>query len=314
MSWKKQTLRFPIPKEVTSIVDTVGIIPTTLSPILSVVSSLLTVAKFIYGGSFDLFKKLVGGLIGELEDLINDLFGTGMFMLVVQPFDAEGKLTYDSEGIPIITPAQAIKTAQDSFDDLGDENRPIFSDDAVVVGFGFLITAPDLPTFKYTLDSVLNIFDIPQLRFTLKKFEETEPTPKPPSVKPDWDGLKFNSIDGLKEVQEKLLGVVGLLNGMMVTPDDNVNDLIDSIGEKVTNLQNTVDEFQALLDQLKGSINIDGLYMWSADKLSGGTNYLKEQLSSSKMNEIKDTYSAMVLFVGGGPSLIPVNAMKELIM
>src|SRR5207244_7723 len=151
----------------------------TLTPILSTVSTLLSVAQAFYTSTTDPYKSLVTGLLSQAQAFNNDLFGTGVFNLSVTADNRQGRIRYDSFGMPLMTLQEAILAAVDSFSDTGDTFRPQFSLSANVVAVGFLATAPSPDQFKALLDSLLSILDLPDwsnFRLRIKRIQAAPTT------------------------------------------------------------------------------------------------------------------------------------------
>lgn len=87
----------------------------------------------IFGAGFD----PLGALKQELDDLINDLIGSGLYSLVIGP-DLFGKATAERGVDGFI---RVIKTAMS---DVGDVNRPLFDWGDETGGILFMISAPNL--------------------------------------------------------------------------------------------------------------------------------------------------------------------------
>ena len=140
MTWTRKPLLPPFHPELVNIMTSLGQLGTNVGAVLQIAEDLLNVAKVFYFLKGDLYKALVSALILELEDIINDLFGTGVYQLVVDPFTMvmHGK-RYDRWGIPIVTPGDAINSAIASLDDEGDSDRPLFSSSARVYGVGIRV-------------------------------------------------------------------------------------------------------------------------------------------------------------------------------
>lgn len=164
MPWQQKTLLPPLPSEAQGIVDGLDAVAGSIVPILDAAATLLDAAKIFFSAGTDLYATLMTALITEVEDLVNDLFGAGAFELLVHS-DAvlSTKLKKDKSGIKLITPVDAVNIAIQSFDDLGDDQRPQFSDGASVSGFGFLVTAKDVFLLIKILEILASVLGLPQI-------------------------------------------------------------------------------------------------------------------------------------------------------
>ena len=144
MPWEQQEVTDPAQQAVSTALTPVSNALGAISPILSTTSALLDIAKAFIIGTIDPLQAALLKAIEGLEETLNDIFGSGMFTLTVNPFRLEGVRQFDDFGTPLMTPADIINEMVQSFDDLGDGNRPQFSESAEVVAFGLIATAPDL--------------------------------------------------------------------------------------------------------------------------------------------------------------------------
>src|SRR5262249_60818974 len=90
-------------------------------------------------------------------------------------------------------------TFEQSFDDPGDTNRPIFSDSAPVEALFIVATAPQLVDLRPFLDLLHKLLDISAFEQAFKKFKFPAPDPdrarlRVQSVAPDCRSLKLRGI------------------------------------------------------------------------------------------------------------------------
>ena len=164
MPWQQKALLPPLPPEAQDVVDDLNAVAGSIIPILDAAATILDAAKIFFSAGSDLYAALMTALITEVENLINDLFGSGAFELMVHNSSVlSTKLQKDKFGIQLITPADAVNLAIQSFDDLGDDQRPQFSDAASVAGFGFLVTQKDVFLLVKILEALATVLGLPQL-------------------------------------------------------------------------------------------------------------------------------------------------------
>lgn len=89
MPWTKTDIHTPIPKPIAKALKDVDSAVSSITSVLATVSAALNLVKVLAAGYSDLFAALVGALITELETLVNDFFGSGLFMLTITPFNFE---------------------------------------------------------------------------------------------------------------------------------------------------------------------------------------------------------------------------------
>lgn len=315
MSWQQKNLGPPIPPEAQAIVDNLSTAAGSVVPILDAAAALLDIAKVFYNGGSDLYAALMSALITECENLINDLFGSGAYEIIVSPFHSIAqRLPKDKYGINLLNPGQAIDIAIKSFDDLGDDNRPQFSSGANVSAFGILVTVPDVFLFIQLLEALYNVWttwDINYIRQEILKKTGVRYKSKPP----DWGNVSFTKIDALAQIKKQLMDVLYIAKGYQITPDDGINDLINALSRKVAILNDTVTTFQAVLDALAGSTALSGAYIFDVPLGVGGNDKIKAALPNEVLSALKlNRYTIFMLYVGGGPSAAGVDAIRQLIV
>ena len=173
MPWTQKTLLPPLPPEAQDVVDDLNTVAGSIVPILDAAATLLDAAKIFFSAGTDLYAALMTALITDVEDLVTDLFGTGAFELMVHSSAVlSTKLPKDKSGIQLITPADAVNLAIQSFDDLGDDQRPQFSDSANIAAFGFLVTAKDVFLLVEILEILFSVLGLPQIKVLFEDLKE----------------------------------------------------------------------------------------------------------------------------------------------
>lgn len=313
MPWEQSDINGPVSEAVQDALTPVSNALGAVAPVLETANTLLDAAQTFVDGVKDPFAGLLDDAINELENLVNDTFGTGAFLLTVNPFKLEGVRQFDDFGIPLLTPADCIELMVESFDDLGDEKRPQFSDSATVSAFGIMATAPDLAGLLDLIRELVALFSIPEWELVLSAHEERNNTANVSSVVPDWESLRLNSFPPFDQMQRNVIGLLEAAKGTQVVPDSNISDLIGMIQKKVTRVQELTQSIQDILDQAAGSVT--GLYTFELDIQTGGNNLIKSQLRDPFLEQcVPNGYTIASLFVGGGPSAVPVNNLKNLLI
>lgn len=322
-----------------------------LESTLGTTLTLLDTAKAFLAGTSDPYTALFQALLDQVESLINDTFGAGVYQLYVNPFEIQapssseiaGSLTSvlntnvtadtikgasraknswfqcDEFGIPTLTPAQVINHMVRSFEDEGDLKRPTFSSGSQVTAFGILITAPSISGMKDLLEPLMQVFEMRPFTRLLEKLQSKTPLddfPTPFSRRPDWNNtLSLSSIPILREQRDVLINALNLARGYVANADDSLGDLIRTIERKVQDLLSVVQQFNDLINKIKNATAASGAYIFDFPPQSGGVEAIKEALNATpELRRLTaNKYSAGVLFVGGGPSMIPVNTIRELL-
>jgi hypothetical protein len=330
MPWQKQPISAPVSDAIVTVVDAVDTVVSVLDPILTVAETALELAKVFLHATTDPAAALFDAIVSELETLINDFFGTGVFVLEVNPFNVSAAsvlvpgLTnttapligrHDDFGIPLMTPSEAISHMINSFDDTGDTERPQFSNQASTVAFGFMLTAPDIAGFLALIEAFLAVFNWPGFDIMKKKIQK-QASILEPSTYPDWISYRLNSITQMKDLQASLLDLLNTLKGYRNILN-NIADLIDLIKLKVDTLKDIVKKFRDQLQALKNAAKATGIYVFDFPLQVGGNSAVKTALNDPFLQSIctlNNGYTAAILFLGGGPSIAPVQAIKELII
>ncbi len=313
MSWRLQTLKAPIPAdEVNAFLGSLNGAVGSITSVLDVISQALEVVKVLANPATDPFNLIIQAFYDELNNFVNNFFGTGVYMLTASPFNCPG-LKHDAFGIPILYPAEAIQKAVASFDDIGDVQRPQFSDTAEVSAIGIMLTATSVPDLTNLLEALNGVFAIPDWAFALKEINRRKEIGTK-SIQPDWTSFRLNSIDQMSEFQNGILGLLEVLRGYTTIPDNNIGDLISAIQGKVTVLNGAITDMQNIITLLTRSAG--GVYVMSLPQGVGGNARIKAALRDSFLETCKPTsgYTIMTVIVGGGPSLATVEAIRALMV
>lgn len=333
MTWTPKTITPPLPPEAQDIVDAISTVTGTVSGILTTFSTLLDAAKIFYNGGTDLFVALMNGIIDAAEDLNNDYFGSGAFQLIIDPFslpstryleqginDLAEDITgakikkKDQFGIPQLTPAECIAAAIRSFDDTGDENRPIFSDAADITALGLLITAPDLSAFLDLLEKLLSVWTLDDLEFIFDRFQlKVNPVKK--SVPVDWGSIRFNQIKALGDIQKENNKALAIARGYLNVGDSIIPELIETIQRKVDVLNDSVTTFQSVVDLILAAAGVPNVFVLDVPLGAGGVNRVKIELRDSDLESLAiNKYTVMLLYVAGGPTAVGLDKIRQLVV
>ena len=314
MPWQNKPLLPPLPPELLSIVSAFSTVGTTVGAVLQIAADLLEAAKLFYLAATDPYKPLVAAIIVEIEDLINDLFTTGVYQLIVDPFSivTPGQKK-DRWGIPLLTPGQAINAAIKSFDDLGDINRPIFSPSSQVASLAVMITTPSFGELITLIESLISVLNIDDLRFLKIKLEREKNGRLPRSRPPDWSSVRLNQIETMAEIQTVMLDNLSLVKGYIVVADAIILDLIDVISKKLADIQEAVDILNQLILNIQNIADMNQAYIMDLPLTVGGVELLKKELSDPALMANKvNQYTFMWMLVGGGPSASTAEILRGL--
>ena len=344
MTWTKKPIPAPLIDGVEELATNISSITQPVVTLLDLASSALEVAKIFFATQASPTTALANALIDEVQNLNNDIFGSGVFQLVVQPFEINKKFgvpligqagPIDTEtklfglqqtgtilpsndfGIPSLTPSRVIDKIVQSFDDQGDLERPQFSNNASVAAFGFMVSAPDVNGFVSLLEGLQAVWDFGAFSRLLNQMKQKANFPSgfptPVSRPPDWDSVRFNSIDFMKKTQDQLNNQLNFLRGLLGSTDNLLNDFLTLIERKINNLQATVSEFNELINTIKNATAASGVYVLDVPAGVGGNERLKQEIRDDQFSDSRDNLAAAVIYVGGGPSVAAVEAIRQIV-
>jgi len=317
MSWTRKTIASPIPKELQGIAASVDSVASSIDAVLGTIKSLLEAAKIFFLSASDQFKAFAGPVIAELEAIIDNLFGSGLYMLQVSPFTVARKSGYDPFGFPLLTPRDAIISATSSFDDEGDENRPDFGSSGIVSLLGIMVSVPDAQQFYEIIKKLLAIFDIGEIQELVFRIENlldfrsraSTPTAQP-TTPPDWVSYKLNNIQILKDTENALLDGLQTFKGLLTVPDTIIEDIINTIENKLAVFNNVAKQLRDI------SFNVgfaSGIYTTTLSNSGGGNAALKEAIQDPALGRSTNGYTYMLLFVSGGEAAPVVGTLNTLL-
>lgn len=313
MTWEKKDVASVLPSAFEDLSTTAETLSSSLTAIVDVLKAAVLVAKVFVTTNADPFSALATAIIAEIEALINDFFASGFSMLVITPNDIENG-SFDSFGVPTMTPDRALKEAIASFDDLGDTRRPQFSDAASVTGFALLVTAPNIDDLVTKLEGLKSVLNLKGFDIYLKqaKRAQAQPAVLVPSKLPDWKTTKLADIPGFSDLHKALKGYLNQFKGYLVTGDAFLDDFIKALETKVNAISKSVDESNEAIDKVIGGIGASGAYWLDIPSSTGGNKYLKEQLPDDDLSALTvNNYTAMVLFVAGGADTSGLENFKS---
>ena len=314
MTWTaKSTIGLQAPDIVTQMQESVSSIVTPISDVLSASQVVLDTAKALYVSNTDPLKAVYSAFITELRDYINNALSSGVFILVVNPFELSPPLAIDNFGMPRMSPAQAISAASTAFDDIGDPHRPTFGDSTDVTAFGYLVTAGTLTEAKDLLTKLNSVFNLDIINKIIADFQKgitsqtyqealaldpynttTIPT------KPDFQSMKISDIPAMRGVATSIGGVLNYMEGLSKL-DDPITQIIDVIQAKIDTLESIVSDFEDLISAFTFNLSVQGVYQHVLSTTTGGVTKLKSALrTAGDLSQVKTDYTALFYVCGGG--------------
>ena len=313
MAWKQETISAPVSGALSSATGIASQALGATATVLNVASTLLGVARAFVGSTTDPFSSAYGAAVSQFDSLNNDLFGSGVFQLTINQFDIPGRRAKDDFGVPVMKPREALSLAIQSFDDLGDPNRPQFTDQATVSAYGFLLTAPTPQGLLQMIEELTAVFAIPDFKVLRERYSEVLTPGVVESRYPDWTNQRLNNIYQLRATQEATSRLLENLRGNSVTANDNLSDLIGMFSRKANVARRLISDLEDTLDNLSNALAATGIYYLDVPPGVGGNERLKDEIYDCDLALIETNYTAVSIFVGGGPSLGPVDTVRGLL-
>jgi hypothetical protein len=279
LSWSKLTLG-DIPG-VKQFVTTAKAPIEVVAAVLEFVAGILEVVSKILIAIPDPYRALIIAAYQILKDIVDDLLASGAYVY----FDAPGLLsnvaTLTDMGMappdlpkwvagdkpkPVEPPADGFQNwafrFQQSFDDAGDLNRPVFSDGAPVEALFIVATAPQLPDLAALGPLFEKLFDVKAFGKAWEHFAATFPDwPDDPdrsrlrgtSVSPDWLAWRLRDIGPDTYPLRQLEKIPEALLGLLMNVDDIVGllkKLIEAVKAKIDVLRQIIEVIQQIIDAL----------------------------------------------------------------
>lgn len=317
MSWSQKDLTPPLPSEISDIANQISSTTGVVIPILDLTSKLVETASVLFSPGIDPFGNIMTTIVQNIESLINDLFGTGAFELVIEPTNTFGRgIRRDQFGLAQANPRDVINLAIRSFDDQGDSNRPQFSRFAQVSSFGLLVSSPDILSFRNILQKLKLIWNIPkidEIDFTIDRSVNSASFID--SLGADWDSFRFNEVETFKNIQNELLKSLQIANGYAGITDNTIQNLILVIARKLDQIKNLAIDLKALVDDIQSAGGLNGAYVFDLPLGVGGNDRIKNELVSDELLRLSSNkYTFLSLYVGGGPTAVGVDKIRQLIV
>ena len=187
-TWRQQAILGSVPPEFSTPFDALEAGTSTILTVLGAVKTTLELVETFLIANADPALEALKAALQAIIDLLNDLVGAGFFAIevdtiqhgevVVEPKELAEIINAARSGqaqqvtaeniSPIVTkvlnPEANIDKIIESFDDIGDLNRPVFSDDAEVGMITILGGTVSPADFLDILFSILQIFNIQEIR------------------------------------------------------------------------------------------------------------------------------------------------------
>jgi hypothetical protein len=249
-----------------------------VAALLKVIAGILDVVSALLLQISDPVRALVMAAYQLLKEIIDDLLGSGCYLYA----DAPGVLSTaatvadlrlaaaDPEqwkaGDPL-APAQQpdafagwAHTFERSFDDPGDENRPILSDGARVEAVFLVAAFPNLVDLRPVLPILATLFDLGAFQraydewLGLPGFDQENSRLEARPVAPDWRSWKLRDIGPPDYPLRELERLPELLKGLLLNVGsivDLLRNLVTAVRAKVAMLEELVAMIQRVVEMLQ---------------------------------------------------------------
>lgn len=257
-----------------------------VSAILSIVSGVLEVLQAFLIDISDPIKAVVMAAYDLLKTIIDDFLASGAYLYVDVPGLMSNRKTLNDMGAKIPDPptwlagdekerpsvyAQGFdawaQTFEQSFDDPGDEHRPIFSDGAPVEALFMVASFPNLVDLRKFAKLWAKLLDTRAFEKALDEFSFPVVDPdrqrlRGKSVSPDWRSWKLRDVGPDDYPLRKLERIPEYLKTLLLNVDSLVGlikKMITAVQDKVAILQEFVRLIESVIDILR-ALSATGLH------------------------------------------------------
>ena len=310
--WEQKTIGLVLPGTVQTILDSVSNLTSTFLGITGTLKTSLEAVKVFLIDIPNPALVALKAVCDEILNLLADLRASGIYFLVVHPYQ-DGVGDYDKTlEVMTLTPSKLLSAIDSSFDDEGDLLRPVFSDSAEVGAYVFLVATPSLAVFSPMIEAFGKLFSLESLILLSEKLNalldaqenQTSLDPAPASVLPDWEGRSMGQLfppygDALKKIEGFVKGVKASTEGASKAIDNMIEFLEGKIAE-VSELEASITKLQEMLNL---SIPQGGVYLLKIDLAVGGVKRIRQEIqnASGKPDDALQ-FSAAVVLLGGSAS------------
>lgn len=288
------------------VLSTVSAPLNVVAAILEFIAGVLDIISALLLAIPDIIKALVMAAYTLLKQIIDDFLNTGVYLY----FDAPGitsniatlsDMGMDEPEMPkwlagdkMSKPSAAASgfdawahSFEQSFDDPGDEQRPILSDSAAIEALFIVATAPQLVDLGPFLDLLRQLIDLSEFKAAIDGFKFPAPDPdrkrlRQNSVAPDWRSFKLRDIGPPSYPLRKLEKVPEYLKTLLLNIDNIValiKKLIAAIRSKIEVLKELIALIQAVVDLIK-ALSATGLHALPVVTAEGVTGLKKAFLEA----------------------------------
>ena len=279
--WEKRSLATALPKEFKQVERASAILGKKVSAFSDSLEDVVNVVKVLNDVIIDPFGAFgFQGLLDELRREINSVMSLGMYVLNVFPDNVDNPRYNIKTFAAGMTPYEAIERAVLSFDDRGDDDRPMFSDSEEVQGACIMLSAASVEDFVRQLGDFSKIFNLSgfvRIYERYKNFTKLDEI-KYSSTKPDWEQFTLRKLPLFSQIDTKLVEFISLLDGYVVQAGDALTDFTNTLLAKVNLLDRSITGLNDALSVLTRGLFASGVYWKDIKRSTGGNRYLKKEI------------------------------------
>lgn len=266
-TWQQFSLDSLFPTEVSEAVSLLGDVSGQVAVAAETAATAVEALAAILVDVADPLDSVVGELVETLRNAVGDTLSTGVYFY----WDVEGWPFGPSQGL-----IGWIARWERSFDDPGDENRPVFSNDAEVGAVLLIGGADSLGDLMELLKALGELLGIQSFIDAWKRFEAgltsndaLEDLTRGVPLAPDWYSVELGEVvpplNQVARIVNEAIDALARAGGAA----DLLRDLAAALREKVEALLALSARLQTLIDQLAAILEIGGLYALPIESAAG---------------------------------------------
>ncbi len=313
-----------------------------IAAVLKIVAGILDViSKFLLAFP-DPFRALILAAYTLLKEIVDDFLNSGGYVYYDAPGLTSNFATLEEMGVEIPPPLKWVAgdappppkpptdgfqhwahRFEQSFDDPGDDQRPVFSDGAPVQALFIVATAPQLVNILKILPILEKLFDLTAFKKAFENFElladdKDRAQLRGDPVAPDWTARRLRDIGPPDYPLRKLEKIPEYLKTLLLAVDNIIGlikKLVEAIQSKVELLLELVKIIEAVIDLIK-ALSATGLHALGVTTDEGVKGLKKAFLEAKNRPNTDDQGNVLtanaivgVCLLQGTTNILPVWAL-----
>lgn len=168
------------PTAVTDALSSISGVLDKANDVLNFIENLLGVVEKLLVSPGDILSTFLDSYLKAIIQVIQDSLSLGGGLICIHPFNRMNRrytanLFPDPWKIlvPVMTPQEAFNELYASFNNTADPYRPQWTNDTIVTGLGFLITAPDPTGFLNVISALGQLIDIKEFNDVITHYKKS---------------------------------------------------------------------------------------------------------------------------------------------